>query len=226
MAGSLMGPATGLTNSKLAMADADAAHVLEGKGFFAGDKILKTGKMKNNGQWPNPDKVAMYDGSLRVYKEDGYTEGGISIPGDMLGTADNSCVLVGRTYTSVNGLKSTGTMPNNGAFKKTLDPGESVTIRHGYHNGAGTISARSLTANDVIGKVYEIYLSTIIGGDVHVERATTFRLGSRRCIGVSYISVNSGSDGTITFCQIIDGGYSIEIGASAGIFVTVKLMCV
>ena len=146
MAESLMGPATGLTNSKLALADADVAHVLEGKGFFAGDKILKTGKMKNNGHWPNPDKVAMYEDSLRVYKEDGYTEGGISIPGNMLGTADNSCVLVGRTYTSMYGLKSTGTMANNGAWNATIDPGTSIQIPYGYHNGNGRVTAGSISA--------------------------------------------------------------------------------
>lgn len=38
MAVSLMGPATGLTNSKLAMADATAERVVKGDTFYAGDK--------------------------------------------------------------------------------------------------------------------------------------------------------------------------------------------
>ena len=36
MADSLMGPATGLVNSKLALADAGTENVLSGKKFYAG----------------------------------------------------------------------------------------------------------------------------------------------------------------------------------------------
>ena len=49
MADSLMGPATGLVNSKLALADAGAENVLSGKKFYAGDKVIKTGSMPNRG---------------------------------------------------------------------------------------------------------------------------------------------------------------------------------
>lgn len=51
MANSFMGPATGLTNSKLAMANANEREVLSGKKFYAKDKVLKTGTMPNNGAW-------------------------------------------------------------------------------------------------------------------------------------------------------------------------------
>lgn len=51
MANSFMGPATGLTNSKLAMANASEREVLAGKKFYAKDKVLKTGTMLNRGNW-------------------------------------------------------------------------------------------------------------------------------------------------------------------------------
>lgn len=46
MAVSLMGPATGLTNSKLAMADTTAGRVVKGDTFYAGDKNIKTGRCR------------------------------------------------------------------------------------------------------------------------------------------------------------------------------------
>ena len=80
MADSLMGPATGLVNSKLALADAGAENVLSGKKFYAGDKVIKT-----------------------------------------------------------------GTMPNNGAWSSTIDPGQTVQVPGGYHTGGGTVRAGSVS---------------------------------------------------------------------------------
>lgn len=47
----LMTAGGGLSNSKLAMANAALAEVLSGKTFYAGDKVLKAGTMPNNGAW-------------------------------------------------------------------------------------------------------------------------------------------------------------------------------
>lgn len=41
----LMGAASGLTNGKLSLADADTSEVLAGKKFYAGDKLIKTGTL-------------------------------------------------------------------------------------------------------------------------------------------------------------------------------------
>ena len=209
MAESLMGPATGLTNSKLALADADVAHVLEGKGFFAGDKILKTGKMKNNGHWPNPDKVAMYEGSLRAYKEDGYIEGGISIPGDMLGTAGSASVLAGETYTSTKGLKNTGSMPNNGAWNATIDPGTSIQIPPGYHNGKGRVIAGSISG--------QLKSTSVVKYCNPGDNKFTFTGGT--LVGITYggNSYDSSNvlqgvwiDGNTYHAQLSDGSYNVQ----------------
>lgn len=88
MADSLMGPATGLVNSKLALADAGTENVLSGKKFYAGDKIIKT-----------------------------------------------------------------GSMPNNTGWSETLGPGTEVSIPKGYHPGTTKVSARIITASDVLSRV-------------------------------------------------------------------------
>lgn len=51
MSTDLLQPSGGLTKSKLALADATAGDVLPGKKFYAGDKVVKTGSMANNGAW-------------------------------------------------------------------------------------------------------------------------------------------------------------------------------
>lgn len=154
MADSLMGPATGLVNSKLALADAGAENVLSGKKFYAGDKVIKT-----------------------------------------------------------------GTMPNNGNLKdKTLNPGDVISVPYGYYSAGGKITARNITRGDVLGQIHEAILDTSVpcGGN------TSYSTGGRKCIGISYVNVNSGSDGTIRFCQIIDNGYTINVGCDGSAFLTIR----
>lgn len=154
MADSLMGPATGLVNSKLALADAGAENVLSGKKFYAGDKVIKTGSMPNRGDL-----------------------------GD-----------------------------------KTLNPGDVISVPYGYYSAGGKITARNITKSDVLGQIYETYLDTSVpcGGN------TNYSTGGKKCIGISYISINSGSDGTIRFCQIIDNGYTINAGCDGSAFLTIR----
>lgn len=49
MSVALISSPSGLTNSKLALADADTSEVLSGKTFYSQNKELKTGNMPNNG---------------------------------------------------------------------------------------------------------------------------------------------------------------------------------
>lgn len=154
MADSLMGPATGLVNSKLALADAGAENVLSGKKFYAGDKVIKTGSMPNRGDL-----------------------------GD-----------------------------------KTLNPGDVISVPYGYYSAGGKITARNITKSDVLGQIYETYLDT----SVPCGSNTNYSTGGKKCIGISYINVNRGSDGTITFCQIIDNGYTINAGCAGSAYLTIK----
>lgn len=56
-------------------------------------------------------------------------------------TLEPEFALYGKIYVLANGTVTTGTMPNNGAVKKTLDTSTiKYTIPVGYHNGLGEIT--------------------------------------------------------------------------------------
>ena len=51
MADTMISAGGGLSKTKLALANAAESDVLSGKKFYAGDKIIKEGKMPNRGSW-------------------------------------------------------------------------------------------------------------------------------------------------------------------------------
>ena len=55
----------GLSNGKLARATASEAQVLAGAPFYAGNKALKIGMMRNHGSWPDADKLTIEVASSR-----------------------------------------------------------------------------------------------------------------------------------------------------------------
>lgn len=60
-------------------------------------------------------------------------------------TANAGDILRGETAYGASG-KLTGTMPNNGAVSQSLNAGGSYTIPAGYHNGFGSVTAKSLSS--------------------------------------------------------------------------------
>lgn len=130
----------GLSDNDLALADAGTGDVLSGKKFYAGNKNLKTGTMVNNGRWPDAEKLTLEGSKIWMYKKSGYTEGGLGIDASNLGNASPGHVLSGVSASSSNGLKFGGTMTNRGAWSNSVDPGGSVTIPAGYHNGNGKVT--------------------------------------------------------------------------------------
>lgn len=67
-----------------------------------------------------------------------------AIPDEYITTGDADAVaadILDDKTAYVDGVKVTGSMPNNGAVTKTLDgTTKSVTIAKGYHNGSGAVS--------------------------------------------------------------------------------------
>ena len=143
----------GLSGSKLALATASEAQVLAGVPFYAGGKTLRVGTMRNNGRWPGADKLTLEGGKLWMYKQDGYTEGGLGVAASNLGNAQAGHVLSGVSASSANGLGFGGSMPNRSGWSATIAPGGYVSIPAGYHNGATGVSARDININDIIGLI-------------------------------------------------------------------------
>lgn len=76
--------------------------------------------------------------------------GGLSNGKLELATAAPDTVLSGRTFYAGNKEIKTGTMPNNGAWQSTIDPGASVTVPLGFHDGNGKVTAGPNTASYTI----------------------------------------------------------------------------
>lgn len=67
--------------------------------------------------------------------------GGLSNSKLELATAGTGDVLSGKKFYAGDKTLKTGSMPNRGAWSSTVDPGTSVTIPQGYHNGRGKVTA-------------------------------------------------------------------------------------
>lgn len=79
-----------------------------------------------------------------------------------LANANPNEVLSGKTFYSKDKTLKTGSMQNNGAWGTALNPGGSVTIPIGYHNGTGKVSANFPAMQDII-FIYDSDLSPYIG---------------------------------------------------------------
>uniref|UniRef100_UPI004028A8D7 hypothetical protein n=1 Tax=Gemmiger formicilis TaxID=745368 RepID=UPI004028A8D7 len=125
------------------------AQVLAGAPFYAGNKTLKIGMMRNHGSWPDADKLTIESGKLKMYKQDGYTEGGLGVAATNLGNAQAAHLLSGVSASSQNGLGFGGSMPDRSGWSATITPGGVVTIPEGYHAGGGMVSAKGIQVTEV-----------------------------------------------------------------------------
>lgn len=144
----------GLSDAKLAAANAEPGDVRTGKKFYAGDKEVKTGTLPVHNVsigsyidfWTNrPDGQKYID--INKIPEGIYESTGaeyspqVRAPAELFGNAAVSQVLAGATFTSENGAKVAGTMANRGAPNQTLGIGGSYSLSAGYYSG-GKISAK------------------------------------------------------------------------------------
>lgn len=68
----------------------------------------------------------------------------ILVPSDRFGDASASDILSGKTATTKEGLKISGTMPYKEAITKYLNCSEVYTIQAGYHDGSSKVIANDL----------------------------------------------------------------------------------
>lgn len=139
----LMIASGGLSNSKLAMANAAPGDVRTGKKFYAGNKEVKTGTLPVHNVsigsyidfWTNHLDGQKYI-DINKIPEGIYESTGaeyspqVRAPAELFGNAAVSQVLAGATFTSENGAKVAGTMVNR--------PGHQET-KIAFGNGTGSI---------------------------------------------------------------------------------------
>lgn len=126
------------------LGDATADKVLDGTYFTSSDGLMLEGAMVNNGAVSQSLNAG---GSYTIPA--GYHDGTGKVTANSLasqtdGTATAAQILKDQTA-YVDGVKVTGTMPNNGAVAPSaLGAGGSYTIPAGYHNGSGKVTVQSL----------------------------------------------------------------------------------
>ena len=153
------GNSTRKTGTLSLTASATAADVRVGRTFFAGNSTRKTGTMpvrsageaKTINLWTNSAGTKYIQANTI---QEGYYESNgedyspqINIPATLFGNAVTSEVLSGKTFTSNSGAALRGSMTNRGAWNGTVNPGSSITIPAGYHNGSGKVTANNPSGN-------------------------------------------------------------------------------
>lgn len=201
----------GLSSSKLAAANTAPGDVRTGKKFYAGDKTIKTGALPvlhmgeshKISRWQNSETKEVFIQANTIpegiYESDGYTwSPQIRIPAELFGNAAAAQVLAGVTFTSQNGAKIAGTMPNQGAKTAALNAGGSYTIPQGWHNGSGKVTAKSLASqtdanaaagNILTGKTAWVKGSKIIGTMADIGAPNkTLGIGESYSLSAGYYS--------------------------------------
>lgn len=154
-----MMPGGGLTNGKLALADADASDVMSGKTFYAGDKEIKTGTFDLSAADAGPNDVMS---GKKFYASDKTLKTGTFIQHDIayhwyetkaVNGADyfGSCgcfVIPGKSATKVNwGGSASGNfiIYTNKGQKFTIEALKNckVTVQSVYNKGS--VSTQTLT---------------------------------------------------------------------------------
>ena len=81
------------------------------------------------------------------YIKSGVTIGGVTGTLEILDPSDATAtepdVLAGETFYAGSNYKKYGSMTNYGSWSTTVEPGGSVYIPQGYHNGSGRVTASS-----------------------------------------------------------------------------------
>lgn len=133
--------------------------------------------------------------------------GGLSNGKLEMASATEADVLSGETFYAQNKELKTGAMANRGAWSSTIDPGTSVTIPQGYHDGNGKVTANntvSQTTNSqsVANEVSTATVTFTKDAKVVIVNASGNGYGPGTCI-----NQQSSSAG---FAQLVSTGYFTE----------------
>ena len=130
----------GIQKSTLDQITATAGNVQSGVKFLDKNGNIQTGTLSLSGNAGTGDVK-----SGKTFYSNSWTKrtGTLALSGN----ASTSQVLSGRSFYSNSWTKQTGTMANRGAWTGTVNPGSSIKIPAGYHNGSGKVTANTVNPN-------------------------------------------------------------------------------
>lgn len=187
------------------------------------------------------NKVVLNNGTVLIdltadtvapqYLLSGYTahdKSGASITGSCTYDADTSDAtalaseILSTKTAYVNGVKVTGSMPNNGAVDVELTDLTPYAVPQGYHDGSGTVGVDSTEQAKIIpGNIKEGVeilgvTGTYTGEDVRAQSKTATPTFSQQTIlpdtGYDYLSQVTVSAIAVDFTENAAGGYTVTIG--------------
>lgn len=187
------------------------------------------------------NKVVLNNGTVLIdltadtvaaqYLLSGYTahdKSGASITGSCTYDADTSDAtalaseILSTKTAYVNGVKVTGSMPNNGAVDVELDDLTAYAVPQGYHDGSGTVSIDSTEQAKIIpGNIKEGVeilgvTGTYTGEDVKAQSKTATPTFSQQTIlpdtGYDYLSQVTVNAISVDYTENAAGGYTVTIG--------------
>lgn len=134
----LLSPEYGLSNSKLEECNTSPSDVRSGKTFYSGDKNKKTGNLVDHGHITDVVSV------VRATDQDLGDRAFIRIqPGVYTINASSGYPEVSIPFYDL--FSQLGV--DRGAWGTTINPGGSVTIPQGWHNGSGKVTANTVNPN-------------------------------------------------------------------------------
>ena len=127
--------------------------------------------------------------------------GGLSKMKLALATATDAEVLAGKSFYAGDKIIKKGTMPNQGSWGTTINPGSSVTVPAGKHNGGGRVTAAGIKTTTV--------WQTCGGGQ------NNFSFTGGTLVGIQYAG-NPGSGENSLQAAGISGGSTYWAACAAG----------
>lgn len=187
------------------------------------------------------NKVVLNNGTVLIdltadtvaaqYLLSGYTahdKSGASITGSCTYDADTSDAtalaseILSTKTAYVNGVKVTGSMPNNGAVDVELTDLTPYAVPQGYHDGSGTVGVDSTEQAKIIpGNIKEGVeilgvTGTYTGEDVKAQSKTATPTFSQQTIlpdtGYDYLSQVTVNAISVDYTENAAGGYTVTIG--------------
>ena len=213
-----------VTIPKTKFGNATVADVVKGKTFSSAEGIAQTGSMEEVDQFELGTEAISDVGSNYVFpvvSENsvgnlmaGYvnkaTDYNVFVPKSEFGNATSGNVLKGKTYTSADGLKKTGTMPNNGAAAIQLSDLTAKSVTAGYYSG-GTAKIADAEAAKIIPENIKKGV-TILGVEGAMEEGGPYNIAATtNSDGTQSLAITDAGGGSSGTYSLPTSAYTIKL---------------